>query len=186
MSNRMVVAFFQPYYSYTQPLPTIMKKILLTIILTSQIGILVAQKTQSELIIGTWRFEKECDLRTEKEKSEFVEPDVDPIETENGTGYADRTFKGDGKFEFYYNSNQSYNGTYRIKNDKLIFERRLSKEKAESRKEAVEWHLKRNLMKKKKDGFYYFKPFELDLKSVSENRIEFGTEKRYTIWKRIK
>ena len=32
-------------------------------------------------------------------------------------------------------------------------------------------------MKKKKDGFYYFKPFELDLKSVSGSQIEFGTEK---------
>ena len=163
-----------------------MKKILLTIILAFQIGILVAQKTQSELIIGTWRFEKECDLRTDKEKSEFVEPVIDPVETENGTGYADRTFKEYGEFEFYYNSNHKDIGTYRIDNSKLIIERRLSKEKAESRKEAVEWHLKRNLIEKKKDGFYYFKPLELDLKSVSENRIEFGTEKRYTIWKRIK
>ena len=163
-----------------------MRKILLTIILTFQIGILVAQKTQSELMIGTWRFEKECDLRTDKEKSEFVEPTIDPIETENGTGYADRTFKENGEFEFYYNSNHTDIGIYRIENDKLIIERRLSKEKAESRKEAVKWYLKRNLMTKKKDGFYYFKPLELDLKSVSENRIEFGTEKRYTIWKRIK
>lgn len=163
-----------------------MKKILLTIILTFQIGLLVAQKTQSELIIGTWRFEKECDLRTEKEKSEFVEVDIDPIETENGTGYADKTFKVNNEFEFYFNSNHTDKGTYRIENNKLIIERRISKEKAESRKKAVEWHLKRNLMKKKKDGFYYFKPLELDLKSVSENRIEFGTEKRYTIWKRIK
>ena len=77
-----------------------MKKILLTIILTFQIGLLVAQKTQSELIIGTWRFEKECDLRTEKEKSEFVEVDIVPIETENGTGYADRTFKVNNEFNF--------------------------------------------------------------------------------------
>jgi len=155
-------------------------------LLTFQIGILIAQKTQSELIIGTWRFEKECDLRTDKEKSEFVEPDIDPIETENGTGYADRTFKENGEFEFYYNSNHTDIGTYRIENNTLIIERRLSKEKAESEKEAVEWHLKRNLMKKKKDGFYYFKPFELDLKSVSGSQIEFGTEKRYTIWNRIK
>ncbi len=74
------------------------------------------------------------------------------------------------------------------KNKRAVFfpTRRLSKEKAESGKEAVEWHLKRNLMKKKKDGFYYFKPFELDLKSVSGSQIEFGTEKRYTIWNRIK
>ncbi|WP_132704218.1 hypothetical protein [Winogradskyella wandonensis] len=163
-----------------------MKKTLLTIILIFQIGILVAQKTQSEFIIGTWRFEKECDFRTEKEKSEFIDVAIDPIETENGTGYADRTFKENGEFEFYYNSNHIDIGAYRIKNDKLIIERRLSKEKAESRKEAVEWHLKRNLMKKKNDGFYYFKPLELDLKSVSENRIELGTEKYYTIWKRIK
>ena len=163
-----------------------MRKILLTLILTFQIGILVAQKNQSELIIGTWRFEKECDLRTDKEKSEFVEPDIDPIETENGTGYADRTFKENGEFEFYYNLNYTDIGTYRIENNKLIIERRLSKEKAESRKEAVEWHLKRNLMEKKNDGFYYFKPLELDLKSVSEKRIEFGSGKRHTIWKRIK
>ena len=163
-----------------------MRKILLTIILAFQIGILVAQKTQSELIIGTWRFEKECDLRTDKEKSKFVNVAIDPIETENGTGYADRTFKENGEFKFYYNSNHTDIGTYRIENDKLIIERRLSKQKAESRKEAVEWYLKRNLMEKKKDGFYYFKPLELDLKSVFENRIEFGTEKLYTIWKRIK
>ena len=163
-----------------------MKKILLTIILTFQIGVLIAQKTQSELTIGTWRFEKECDLRTDKEKSEFVEPEIDPIETENGTGYPDRTFKENGEFEFYYNSNHTDIGKYRVKNNKLIIERRLSKEKAESRKEAVDWHLKRNLMIKKDDGFYYFKPLKFDLKSVSENRIEFGTEKYYTIWKRIK
>jgi hypothetical protein len=163
-----------------------MKKILLTLILVFQIGILIAQNTQTDLIVGTWRFEKECDLRTEQERSEYVEPMIDPIETDNGTGYADRTFKSNSEFEFYYNSNHTDIGTYRIENNKLIIERRLSKEKAESRKEAVEWHLKRNLMKKKKDGFYYFKALELDLKSVSENRIEFGTEKRYTIWKRIK
>ncbi|WP_299680639.1 lipocalin family protein [uncultured Tenacibaculum sp.] len=163
-----------------------MKKILLTIILTFQIGIIVAQKNQSELIIGTWRFEKECDLRTDKEKSEFVNVAIDPIETENGTGYSDRTFKENGEFEFYYNSDHTNIGTYRIENDKLIIERRLSKEIAKNRKEAVDLHLKRKLMIKKKDGFYYFKPLGLDLKSVSDNRIEFGTEKHYTIWKRIK
>ncbi len=136
--------------------------------MTFQIGILVAQKTQSELVIGTWRFEKECDLRTEKEKSEFVDIAVDPIKTENGTGYPDRIFKENGEFEFYFNSNHTNIGIYRIENNKLIIERRLSKEKSESRKEAVEWHLKRNLMKKKKNGFYYFKPLELDLKSTFE------------------
>ena len=70
-----------------------MKKILLTIILSFQFAILNAQKTQTELIIGTWRFEKVCDLRTEKEKSKYVEPKIDPIETDNGTGSPDITFK---------------------------------------------------------------------------------------------
>ena len=40
--------------------------------------------------------------------------------------------------------------------------------------------------KEKGTDFIIFKPFELDLKSVSGSQIEFGTEKRYTIWNRIK
>ena len=162
-----------------------MNKTLLTIILIFQIGILVAQKTQSELIIGTWRFEKECDLRTEKEKSEFAKMSWCPPVTDNGTGYADRTFSADGEFVFYYNSNHTDFGIYQIKDNQLIIQRRLLKEQAESKKEEIKWHLKRKLIEKKDDGFYYLPPLKLDLKSVTENQIEFGTDKHYTIWKRI-
>ena len=151
-----------------------------------QIGILVAQKTQSELIIGTWRFEKECDLRTDIEKSELVEVPWCPPETENGTGYADRIFKESKEFEFYLTKTDSDFGLYQINDYKLIIERRISKEQAEQKPDVINWHLKRNLIEKKADGFYYYKPLELNLKSVTENRIEFGTEKHYTIWKRIK
>jgi len=163
-----------------------MKNTLLTLILVFQIGILSAQNTQSELIIGTWRFEKEYDLRTENEKSEFGEVPWCPPETENGTGFADRIFKTNNEFEFYLTKTDSDFGFFQIKKGKLIIERRISKEQQEQKPEVIKWHLKRNLIEKKADGFYYYKPLELDLKSVSDNQIEFGTEKHYTIWKRIK
>lgn len=162
-----------------------MKKILLTIILTFHIGILIAQKTQSELIIGTWRFEKECDLRKEKEKPEIVEISCGP-ETENGTGYADRTFKKNNEYEFYYNRNDINYGKYNIKNHKLTLENRLSNKQVEDNKERIESSVKRKLLIKKQDGFYYTRPVVIELKSLNENRLELGTEKQYTIWKRIK
>ena len=163
-----------------------MKNILLTIMFIFQIGTLIAQKTQSELIIGTWRFEKECDLRTEKEKPEFIEIPWCPPETENGTGYADRIFRENNEFEFYLTKTDSDFGLYQIKDGKLTIERRISKERAEQKPDVIKWYLKRKLIEKKADGFYYYKPLELNLKSVAENLIEFGTEKHYTIWKRIK
>lgn len=161
-------------------------KILLKFILILQIGVLSAQQTQSEMILGTWRFDEECDFRTEQEKSEYVEVTVTPIVTENGTGYPDRKFKRNGEFEFYYNSNHTDFGKYELKKNKLIIIRRISKETAESKKKVVEWTLERNLMEKKEDGFYYFKPQDLELKLLTENQIEFGTEKHYTIWRQLK
>ncbi|WP_310993112.1 hypothetical protein [Aequorivita marina] len=162
-----------------------MKKNLLTIILIFQIGLLSAQKTQSELIIGTWRFEKKCDLRTETEKSEFVVISCGP-ETENGTEYADRTFKKNNDFEFYYNLNEISCGKYNIENHKLTLENRLSENQIENNKERVESYLKKKLIIKKQDGFYYYRPVILELKSIIKNRLELGTEKHYTIWTRIK
>ena len=162
-----------------------MKKTLLTLILIFQIGILSAQKTVSELIVGTWRFEKVCDLRTEKEKSEFAEIPWCPPETENGTGHADRIFKEDNEFEFYYNLNESSYGTYKVENQKLVLENRLSEKQIKNNKQRVESNLKRKLLIKKQDGFYYSRPLILELKSISENRLEIGTEKKYTVWRRI-
>lgn len=161
-------------------------RIVLTLILFFQIGFLSAQQTQSELIIGTWRFERECDLRTEEEKSEFIEVPWCPPVTENGTGYADRIFKANNEFEFYLTKTDSDFGNYKLYKNKLTIERRLEKEQAENKPKAIEWSLKRNLIEKKRDGYYYFKLQELTVKSITENQIEFGTEKHYTIWKRIK
>ena len=163
-----------------------MKKSLLILILISQIGVLSAQNPSSELIIGTWRFEKVCDLRTEKEKTEFEEIPWCPPVTENGTGYADRIFKKNNEFEFYLTKTESDFGLYQIKNGKLIIELRIPKEQAEQKPDVIKWHLKRQLIEKKADGLYYYKPLDLNLKSVSEKQIVFGNDKVYTIWKRIK
>lgn len=162
-----------------------MEKILLTYILIFKIGVLSAQNASSELIVGTWRFEKICDLRTEEEKNEFDEIPWCPPDTENGTGYADRIFKNNNEFEFYLTKTVSDFGLYQIKGGKLIIERRISEEQAKQNPEGMKRGLKRNLIEKKEDGYYYYRPYELDLKSVSENQIEFGTEKHYTVWKRI-
>ena len=145
-----------------------MTKILLAILLIFQIGFLSAQKIQSELIVGTWRFEKECDLRTEKEKSEFVIISCGP-ETENGTEYADRTFEKNNEFEFYYNSNEIGCGKYYIENGTLILENRLSENQVKSNKNRVESYLKKDLIVKKDDGFYYSRPIILKLRSINEN-----------------
>ncbi len=164
-----------------------MKKILLTLILTFQFGFLSAQTTPSELIIGTWRFEKECDLRSEKEKSKAIKEVIEltEIDIENGTNYPDRIFKENGEFEFYYNSSYSTYGNYNIKNQKLFIETRLSKEQIESNPKRVEWALERNLLTQKKDGLYY-KPLILEIKSIDKHQLELGTENQYTVWRRIK
>ena len=138
------------------------------------------------MIIGTWRFEKAFDLRTEEEKSKYEEIHINPKETENGTGYADRIFKINNEFEYYFTKNDSDFGKFMIKKNKVIIERRLLKEQAENSPMLLKRLIERKLIKKKDDGFYYFKPLELDLKYLSKNHIEFGTEKEYSIWKRIK
>ena len=109
-----------------------MKKILLPLLMISQIGILSAQKTQSNLIIGTWRFEKEYDFRTEKEKSnptfENVKITIDYVETENGTHHPDKTFKNDGKYIGYFNREHIDYGKWEIQNDTLIIWTEISEE----------------------------------------------------------
>jgi hypothetical protein len=160
-----------------------MKKILLIGILILQFGIVSSQETQAEMIIGTWRFEMECDFRPEKEK--YTEPKINYFETENGSHYADRIFKSNNSFEWYYTKNRSNFGIYKLIKGKLNLERRLGKEQAENNPNAIEKSLKLNRIEKKKDGYYYFKPHELTIKSLTKNQMEIGTEKLYTIWRRI-
>jgi transposase len=163
-----------------------MKKILLTIILTFQIVVLSAQNIQKELIFGTWRFEKKIDLRTENETSKFVEVIIDPIETENGTGYPDKTFKKSGEFEFYYSKIQSTNGNFEFKKMTLICWKLIPKNKIKEKPELVKSQIKKKTILIKKDGNYYFsQPIELKIKSLNKNTVEFGTEKNYSVWKRV-
>jgi len=162
-------------------------KTLLNLIFILQIGILSSQNIKSELIIGTWKFEKEHDFRTEKESSESEKVIIDPIEIENGTRYPDRTFHQNGKFEFYYNKTQSTKGKYEFKSGNLICWKMISINQIKEKPKFVESLLKRKQILKKKDGNYYFsKPTKLQIKSITKSSIEFGTEKKYSVWKRIK
>ena len=79
-------------------------------------GLSNAQKKQSELIVGTWRFYETCDFRTDEEKKEFVEVDYDSFETENGTSQPDRTFKLNGEYQDYYTKDNIEYGKWKIKN----------------------------------------------------------------------
>ncbi len=162
-----------------------MKIRILTIFLLT-IGITNAQEKYSELIIGTWEFDKNCDLRTDAEKNEFEEIPWCPPYTENGTGYPTRTYKNDGEYIHYFTSEHIEYGKWKIRNGKLILKNRISKQNAESRKELMERFLKKGLISKESDGFYYQKPIEIDIKSLTENQLEFGNEKVYSIHKRIK
>lgn len=150
------------------------------------IGTSIAQEKYSELIIGTWKFDKTCDLRTESEKNEFEEIPWCPPITENGTGYPNRTFKNNGEYIDYFTTERIEYGKWRIKNDKLILTSRISKQDAESRKDIIERLIKKSLISKDSDGFYYQKPIEINIKYLTKNRLEFGNEKIYSIHDRIK
>jgi hypothetical protein len=158
----------------------------ISIIFLLIIGISNAQEKYSELIIGTWKFDKTCDLRTEEEKNEFEEIPWCPPVTENGTGYPERTFKKDGEYIDYFTAEHIGNGKWEIKNGKVILKSRISKQNAESKKELIERFLKKGLISKESDGFYYQKTIEISIKYLTKNRLEFGNEKVYSIHKRIK
>ena len=68
----------------------------------------------------------------------------------------------------------------------MLLTRRISKESVESNKERIEYFLKKGTISLADDGFYYFWPVELDVKSLAENLLELGSEKIYSIKKRVK
>ncbi|MDB2462573.1 hypothetical protein N9W61_00500 [Algibacter sp.] len=150
------------------------------------IGISNAQEKYSKLIVGMWEFDKTCDLRTESEKNQFEEIPWCPPMTESGTGYPNRTFKNNGEYIDYFTSEHIEYGKWRIKNNKLILTNRISEQNAESRKELIKKLLKKGLVSKGEDGFYYQKPIEMEIKYLTNNRLEFGDEKIYSIHKRKK
>ena len=163
-----------------------MKKIPLTLILIFQIGILFAQKKQSELLLGTWRFEKEIDLRKKIENSNYVEIPWCPYETESGTGYPDLTFKKDNLFEKYFTKEHIEYGKWEIKGNEILIYRLIENDKAERSSELTKRLLKRKQIFKGADGNYYFKPNKLKIKNILKNKAEFGDNKKIEIYKRIK
>ena len=185
MLNPKIIFYFARYEPYTETLPTIMKNRILIIFMLF-IGISNAQEKFSELIIGTWKFDKTCDLRAETEKNEFAEIPWCPYPTDDGTGYPIRTYKENGEYSDYFTAEHVEYGKWEIKNEKLILKTRISKQNAESRKETIERYRKKGLVSKENDGFYYQKPIEINIKSLTENRLEFGGEKVYSLYERKK
>ncbi len=176
-------------------LPTIMR-IILSLIFLIQIKVSLAQNASLDLLIGTWRFEKKVDFDkiNENKKSELVNTTFCPIETENGTEYPDRIFKANNEYEFYYSKQESRTGFFEIKKNKIICWRLAFKEPnyvlkvpIEVDTEKMEYYLKRKLVTKKEDGNYYFsKPVEFNIKSITKDRIEFGKNEKYSVWKKIR
>ena len=159
---------------------------LINVILILQFGILSAQQSQSKLIIGTWRFEKECDFRTEHEiYKDILETSCGPM-TENGLESPDRTFKSNGEYTDYYTTENIRVGNWKLEKTKLSLNSRISKKVFDSRKELMERYLKEQLITKGEDGKYYTRPVELNIKNLTDDRLEFGSEKLYRVWKRIK
>ena len=161
-----------------------MKKNLLSLILIVQIGILSSQNNQSELILGTWSFEKEVIRKTNNQKSDYIEVSWCPHETESGTGYPDLIFKKDNIIEKYYTKEHIEFGKWEIKKNIILIYRLIEKEKAEEKTKSIKHLLERKLIFKGNDGNYYFKPYKMKIRTITKSKIEFGTNEQFDIYKR--
>ena len=137
-------------------------------------------QNKSELIIGKWKFEKKVDLRTTQEKiaDKINEPQIIESDQESDT------FLTFNKTDNYYNEKEF--GKWEIKKDSLLIYRKVSKDKEHLDKKIRDEYLKDKFLILKKDGIYFSKPYSLKIKYLSKEKLEFGTEKRFSIWKRIK
>ncbi|WGH76708.1 hypothetical protein P8625_06010 [Tenacibaculum tangerinum] len=163
-------------------------KNVLKFILILQISFLNAQEIKPKYLKGTWRFESEIDLRTEKEKSEDIAVCINYIKTENGaTGNPDLTFRKNSKFKMYFNKDYVEIGDYEIdKNNTIIFWRRFSTKTFEDIILGEAFLKQKKIFEKECGKFYYTYQKKFKLKYVSKNKIEFFTYKGYSVWKRIK
>jgi len=137
-------------------------------------------QNKSELIIGKWKFEKKIDLRTTQEKKADKINDPQIIESDQVSD----TFLTFNKTDNYYNEKEF--GKWEIKKDSLLIYRKVSKDNEHLDKKMRDEYLKDKFLILKKDGIYLSKPYYLRIKYLSNVKLEFGTEKRFSIWKRIK
>ncbi len=161
-----------------------MMKICLILLLS--IGTIYSQEINSDLIVGTWRLYQKCDLRSLAEKNKIVEIPWCPIETENGTNYPDRTFKEDGTYSDYYSVDNIEYGKWEIKKKSIILTQKIPDKKVESKTKFIDKLLSSGIITRGKDGFYYQKTSVLLIKTISENRVEFGNDDVYSIYDRVK
>lgn len=143
-----------------------------------------AQEIKQHLIIGKWRLEKEHGSDIKNNRC-VIEIKSELIETENESGWPDYIFKKDNLFEIYYTKNESYYGKWELKNG-TIYIYRLSSVKNEKRfYPLIKRLLKSKLIFKGTDGKYYHKAQKLNIKSFTKDKMELGSSKQYTIWKRV-
>ncbi|MCF1193155.1 hypothetical protein LRR18_16320 [Mangrovimonas sp. AS39] len=135
-----------------------MKHILILILLTSNSH--TSTETKNDSIIGTWSYVETVDLRTEKEKAKAWEviPSQPMI-----YGYPKLTLFSNGTFKKYQNPDWVDSGKWELKNHKLIL----------SEKMWIENKLEEVV------NVY-------ELKSITENTLELGTQNLYDIYKKIK
>ncbi|MBJ6369889.1 hypothetical protein [Snuella sedimenti] len=137
-------------------------------------------QNKSELIIGTWKFDKKIDLRTFLEKESDINKEPQTIESDEKPD----TFLTFNKTNSYYNKKEF--GQWEIKKDTLLIYRKVSKDKEHLDQRIRNEYLKDKFLVLKKDGIYLSNPFYLRIKSISNETLEFGSEKRFSIYRKIK
>ncbi|APY06786.1 hypothetical protein BWZ20_00055 [Winogradskyella sp. J14-2] len=145
--------------------------ILLTIIL---IGLTSCSNRADvdELIIGNWSLVQEFDLRTENEKSN--EYNISPSRPAE-KGYPMITLNKNGTYNKYPYSNVPFNsGKWKISDNKLIL---LEKVSFEFQENDFENQTKLGHLKKIENNYYL--PITLNVRHISKEYLELGTEKIY-------
>ena len=137
-------------------------------------------QNKSQLIIGTWKHEKEIDQRTYNEKTSEDNGVPKIIESDEK---ADLFLTFD-KTHVYYNNREF--GLWKMNKDSLLIYNKVSKDNEHLDKKIREEYLKDEFLVLKEDGIYFSEPHYLKIKRLSKETLEFGNEKRYSIYTRIK
>lgn len=122
--------------------------------------------SKKALVIGEWECQKVNDLRTEEEKKLNVDIKDDLIEIEGGKEFPNITFFENNEYLEYYSKEVQYRGAWKVLNQNyIILNIRAKIMDEEKSKKTIQDLLKKNLLEKRNDGFYYFtakKIFKID------------------------
>lgn len=143
-------------------------------------GTIFSQKINSENIIGVWRFHKEVDNR----KGLSCIP-IKGYQTENGTGYPDRTYYNDGTFKDYYTKDDIRYGQWEIENYKLLITYIYSQEFIDTQENLMPFLIANNMILKVDKGNFYIKLRDQHIRKMRKGKMELGSQELYLIYKRI-